>query len=727
MDFSAYPYNPTVEKIVNTLMTKTQNYDPQFFRLQANFFLSLVPSSMNVTINSPITGKIPANFYGISLSQSGSGKGFSTNLLEQRIIGPFKQEFMNTVFPLKAELSLDHEANLRSGRNGLSPDETLTALTKEFKSYGAYDFSFDKATEPAIKQMRQKILLARVGSLNFIIDEIGLNLQSNTEALTTMLELYDKGLVRNKLTKNTESSQRYQPMSGSTPANLLMFGAPSKLLDGTKTEDDFFSLLETGYARRCFFNYSRLIKGENTMTPEEQYDLLTKATTEAELDKIAYDILQLANVNFVGTELTVPRNVGILLMAYRQDCERRAAELPEFAEIQKAELIHRYFKALKLAGVYAFIEGLTIINQYHLEQAIRFTEDSGLAIERLFNREKPYERLAKFIASTNGSELTQVDISANLPIYKGTQSAKNELMNNAIAWGYKNNIIIKRSYKDNIEFITGETLKESDLSSIICAYSQDYADGYLNAGVKEVPPISWDNLATMVQMDGYHWTNHYTRNGHRSNADMLEGFNVVVLDVDGEIPLSDMMHCLQDYKYIIHTTKRHQVPDETGQRKDRYRVILPSSYELKFSTEEYKQFMENLASWLPFDGLDEGTFQPSRKWATTHNCQVFTNEGKLLDVLPFIPRTSRNEEYVKTNVSLTNLSNIERWFARQMSEGNRNNTLARYGFMLSDGGMDLPSIEETLLSFNSRIDCGLDEKEIQSTVITSIRNRRLNG
>lgn len=30
MDFSTYPYNPIVEKIVNTLMTKTQNYDPQF-------------------------------------------------------------------------------------------------------------------------------------------------------------------------------------------------------------------------------------------------------------------------------------------------------------------------------------------------------------------------------------------------------------------------------------------------------------------------------------------------------------------------------------------------------------------------------------------------------------------------------------------------------------------------------------------------------------------------
>lgn len=73
MDISKFPHNPIVEKIVNIMMVKTQNYDPNFFRLQTNFFLTLIPSVMNVKINSPLTGKIPVNMYGINLVQSGSG------------------------------------------------------------------------------------------------------------------------------------------------------------------------------------------------------------------------------------------------------------------------------------------------------------------------------------------------------------------------------------------------------------------------------------------------------------------------------------------------------------------------------------------------------------------------------------------------------------------------------------------------------------------------------
>ena len=133
--------------------------------------------------------------------------------------------------------------------------------------------------------------------------------------------------------------------------------------------------------------------------------------------------------------------------------------------------------------------------------------------------------------------------------------------------------------------------------------------------------------------------------------------------------------------------------------------------------------MLNLRDWLPFNGLDESTFQRSRKWACTENCQTFTNEGKLLDVLPFIPQTSRSEEFKKSQVNLTSLSNIERWFANRISEGSRNNSLAQYGFMLLDAGFSVSDIGVILLEFNGKLDNPLDEAEILSTVMVSIKNR----
>lgn len=725
MNISSFKYNPIVEKIVNIMMIKTQNYDPHFFRTQTNFFLSLIPSAMNIKINSPITGLIPINFYAISLMHSGAGKGFSTNILESRVINSFRNEFMYEVFPKKAALSLDLEANNRASYLGISPDEALTQLNKEFKSYGAYKFSFDSATAPAIKQLRSKLILAKVGSLNLIVDELGLNLQANSDALGALLELYDKGLIRDKLTKNTETSLRFQELIGSTPANMLLFGSPNKLLNGSKTEDDFFEFLETGYARRCFFNFSHRKESETKLTAEQQYDLLTQSSNEKDLDIISHNLWTLANINLVGSELDLPRDVGIELIAYRQYCEDRSKDMPEYAEIQRSEMNHRYFKALKLAGVYAFIDNASDISMNHLHQAIRFTEDSGIAVEKLFYREKPYEKLAKFVADSKGNELTQVDIQNELPFYKGSQSSKNEMMNMAIAWGYKNNIIIKKQFRDGIEFITGETLEENDLSKCILAYSQSWSSDYLNADNKETAYISFEKLPQLLLADGYHWINHYSRTGNRTNADMIEGFNMIVLDIDSGVALDEVKILLKDYEYIIHTTKRHQSVDpETGKlHGDRFRIILPTNYTVKLDSDEYKQFMENFAEWLPFSGLDKQTFQPSRKWSCNPNAEVFTNKGELIDVTPFIPRTSRNEEYIKQNMTLGSMDNLERWFASRMVSGNRNNQMIKFGLMLLDAGVALDEAKVRLLSFNGKLQEPLDEAEIMATIFKTMETR----
>lgn len=717
MDIKSFNYHPMVEKIVQILMTKTQNNSSSFFRLQTNFYLSLVASCMNVKVNSPITGKIPVNFYGINLANSGFGKGFSTSILENEVIRGFREQFTKDLFPKKAALELDLEANRRHRALGISPQEALDKLTKEFKSYGALRFISSEGTAAAIKQYRNLVLLAHLGAVNFVVDEIGFNLTKIEDVLHTFLELYDKGYIKEKLTKNTDTAVRFQELIGSTPANLLMFGTPSKLLDGAKTESDFITLLETGYARRSFFAYSKKAVNEQALTPAELYDLLSQPNQDQELKQIEYHLSKLADINLVGMELDLPRDSGIHLMAYKQWCQERAAQLPEFAEIQKAELEHRYFKALKLASAYAFIDLVDEVSIEHLNQAIKFTEESGDALAQIFQQEKPYERLAKYLGSSQGQELTQVDIQNDLPFYKGSQSARTEMMNMAIAYGYKNNIVIRKSFRDGIEFFSGETLKPTNLNELIIARSHDLADNYTNH------TVTWHGLEQFVQRPNEHWTNHHTLNGHRSNADMAKGFNMVVLDIDDETSIQEVQLLLKDYTYLIHTTKRHQVPDVNGKCIDRFRVILPTNYTLEMEEDDYKEFMQNLEEWLPFNGLDHATFQRSRKWACTENCQTFVNEGQLLDVLPFIPKTSRSEEFKKSQMNLTSLSNIERWFANKMVQGQRNNYMAQYGFMLQDAGFSVSDIGVVLMEFNAKLDNPLDEAEILSTIMTSIKNR----
>lgn len=718
--YKDYPYNPLVEEIVNILVNKTQNQNREFFRLQTNFFLTLIPSSLNIKINSKLTGKIPVNFYGVNLAPSGIGKNFSSNLLEYEILGKFKRKYLEDTYPNFTKNTLEIVALQRTNKNSdTTQEEELEKVEKEFKSYGSYKFNFDSATTPALKQFRHKIILGGIGSLNFIADEISVNLKSNLEPLYTYLELYDKGLVKDKLLKNTAEQERYKELIGQTPCNLLLFGTPTKLFDGGDIEDIFFDLLDMGYARRCFFANGK--KELNQIKNiEDLYNLISNENQEELVEKLSSKFERFANVNLVNLEIKVSKEIDIELLKYRTDCENIANKLPEHQAILKAEISHRYFKTLKLAGVYALLSGSTEIKLEHLKQAIKFAEDSGKAFISILNRPKPYERLAKFIADGKGKKYTQVDLIEELPYYKGTITQKQELMNMAIAYGYSNNIIIKKNIQEGIEFYSGDSLEETNLEKLKISYSQYFGDGYVNALVNFLKDFD-----TLIKQENYNWTNHFLKDGKRDKDHILEGFNCVVLDIDKETTINQAKEILKDYSYIIHTTKRHlKLDEETGKCNDRFRIILPINYELNLTEPDYKQFMFNIEKLFPFC-LDSQTFQRSRKWSCNPKAVIFKNEGKLLNILPLVPKTTKEQEFQKIQEKINSLDAIDRWFIHKITfEGEpRNNTLLKYAFMLADSGMQVKEIENRVLNLNKSLKNPLDNGEIEKTIFVSLNKR----
>jgi hypothetical protein len=714
-DISAATYHPITEQIVDVLCKKTLNSNRLFFRVQVSYFLAKMASSMRCTLDTLDRGKIPVNVYALNLAPSGSGKGHSTNIIEGQFLNQFKHNFLQGTFPYIAQQNLIDLAAKRANRNGTDPQDELVKLEKEFSSTGALAFSFDSGTVPALKQLRHKLLLANAGAASFECDELGKNLIANADLLTAFLELYDQGLIKQKLTKNTADSQRAEELEGKTPTNMLMFGTPSSLLNGGKEEDEFYIWLETGYGRRCLFGYSRKEDFQQDMSPEQVFDMLTDSTSNVTTAKLSQHFGMLADAIKFNQEILVNRDVSIKLISYKLHCEQLADKLPDHEEIRKAELRHRYFKALKLAGVYAFVDETPEVTDSQLMSAIKLVEDSGEAFNKILSREKNYVKLANYIAEV-GKEITHVDLVEDLPFYKGSNAQKQELMNLAIAYGYKNHIIIKKTYVDGIEFFKGEALKPTDLSKLVISYSDHVAYRYLSE------PISFNNLMKLCQMNEMHWINHSLLkgnlgDGHRDGGNVTPGFNVVVLDVDEGTSLDEVKVLMKDYTYFIHTTKRHQ----TEGYGDRFRLIMPINYQLKLDENEFREFMTNLSEWLPFK-IDDQTFQRCRKWST-HPGDTFYNEGEILDALAFIPKTSKNDELKKTMVDLGNLDNLERWFAQRMGSGNRNNQLLKFAMMLADTGMDYQAILDRVLGFNSKIDNGLPEIEIHSTIMRSVSKK----
>jgi hypothetical protein len=709
-DLSTIPHNTALEEIVDVLCNKTQNLDRKFFRVVAAFFLTKMASAMRASMITKDRGEIPVNIYALALGPSGSGKNQSITLIEEQFLGPFKERFVEDTFGTLAEQNLWVIANIRAARSGNDQQLEYDKVKQEFEKAGVYPFTFDSGTAPAVKQLRQKLLMAGSGSINLQIDEIGSNLISQTELLNTFLELYDLGLIKQKLTKNTNENMRMKEIDGRTPTNMLLFGVPGKLLDGGKTEDEFYSFLDIGYARRCVFAYGQIQKASQNLTAAEIFHMLTQPANEATITKWSRHFYQLADPAMFNWKMTVDDDVSIALLDYRMECEKLSESLSEYEEIKKPEIAHRYFKALKLAGTYAFMDGSTEILMDHLLQAIKLVEESGVAFQKLLHREKTYMKLARYIAEV-GDDVTHADLNEALPFYSRGKSAREEQMLMAISWGYKRHIIIKKSFINGIEFFKGEKLKETDLSKMIISYSGHWAYDYLG---EQVP---FESLCVITGQPDYHWANHHFIGGHRCDENVIIGFNMIVIDVDGGVDLALAHELMKEYKFMTYTTKRHT--DDAN----RFRMIIPMNYQLYLDQQDYKEFMNSVMEWLPFS-TDESANQRAKKWETYEQGQIHYNlEGVLLDVLDFIPKTSRNEQHRNRNQTLGSLDNLERWFAGRIENGNRNNQMIKYALCLVDTGMNLTDVRNAVFSFNGKLQDPLANQEIDGSIMVTVAKR----
>ena len=241
------PHHPILEDVVATLCTMTQNNDPKFFRVIGVYFFAKMAASMNAKISCPVfLDDIPVNVYSVALATSGFGKGYSVNIMENQFLSGFAKRFKKDTFPLVSDTNMWKRAIESAALNGTEEEEERTKLDGQFRKAGPVPFTFDSGTPAAVKQVREKLLLADIGAINLQIDEIGSNLISSTDILNVFLELYDQGRLKTKLIKNTNENERAEEIDGKTPANALLFGTPSKLMDGSITERAFFDFLETG-------------------------------------------------------------------------------------------------------------------------------------------------------------------------------------------------------------------------------------------------------------------------------------------------------------------------------------------------------------------------------------------------------------------------------------------------------------------------------------------------
>ena len=691
--------------IVDFICQQTNINETGFFRNLVNYNLCKVAAMMRTKIQMPNGDRVPVNFYGISLCPSGFSKGKSTNMMEDKVVGDFLDYFVEQTFNEVAEKRIAILASKRAATKNTDPDDEQAKLEADFNSSGELMTQFDEATVPAIKQIRRKLQIADAGSLNLEVDEIGANLIKSTDALTAYLELFDIGKIKEKLVKNTADNTRGIQLKDPTPANMMLYGTPTKLYDGGMNEKAWESFLDMGYARRSFFCFIPTYRA--TIATKEERRAAARNKSSTVFSDAQDTLLQLGDPSKFNHCFALSEEAEDLLFDYQIWCEERAQKMPDHQDTPRAEMMHRYWKMLKLAGAFAFYDSALQLEVRHLEGAILDTEESGESFARMMKREKDYVRLANYIATCE-QPVTHVDIGEDLPFYPAAMRGKrDELINLAMAWASKNSVVIKKHFMESIEMFSGSKLESTNLDEMILSHGPGLAEGYSN----ELAP--WNKIENLLTLDDYNWVNHQLHSDTRAESEIIPGFNMVVLDVDGGTPIYATQAYLSDYEYVICTTKSHTEDDP------HYRILLPMSHVLKLGREEFGQFMENIYEHFPIT-LDTATKDRSRKWATNVNGVVYKNTGLLLDAQSFIPKTKKNEELHAKNKEFKNLDAVERWFISNTGDGNRNNNLLRYAMLLVDSGYELIEVQQSLSELNGKMADSLSDDELNSTIMRSV-------
>ncbi len=705
-------HHPILSDVVDILCDRIQSADKPFIRNLTMYHLGVCAATMHAVVDSEGFGQFPVNIFNIALGGSGRGKGFCTRMLEDNLLKGFRDRFVNITEPQLAEFNIQRRAAHRAINKATNDDQEIALLAKQFAATGSYAFSFDNSSEPAIKQLRQHIQISGCGSLNLIVDEFGMNLERSSEAMKVYLELYDHGQIKDKLTKHSGDNYRYDPLTDPTPGCAFFFGAPDMLFAGGHTEDNFYSFLRQGFARRTLFSIAQENDYQETRTISEIYDDMRKSVQETINTPLVDHFTQLADSSRINWTITMPDNVGKRVVAYRLNCQLRSSKMGhnQGDTIGMTEMEHRYSRVIKIAGIFAFIDGTANMTIDHVNSAIKLVEESGAALGKILNRPMAHQRLAHYIADS-ATPLTFAEMKEQLPYVPKSMPQIKELMTLAIAYGYKNNIVIQKAFDDSVEVYTGDSLKETDTDNLIVSYSNHLAHDYQT----DVAPF--DKLQLLATAPNIHFCNHRFKNQHRLKTNFIPGFNMIVLDVDGTVSIKAAQELMSEYIYFAYTTKSHT------EESNRFRMILPTNFKLELERNEYVEFMNSVMAWLPFEVDKEGN-QPERKWRSNEHAKIFVNsDAKLLDVLPFIPRTRRNETHIKTQSELNDLGNLERWIANQWSDGTRNKLMLRYTMCLVDEKRSLNEVSEATIAFNNSLPNPLSEDELRNTVLKTAAQR----
>ena len=648
------------------------------------------------------TKYIIPNFMSIVLGAPGIGKDFSLELTSEPYQGMFDS------FIARAEAFIMNPNN-RNERNEL--EKRYIKISNIYQTVSS--------SGQALQKSAQVISDLGFGSVNVTTTELGDDLGQIGEIFTKLKQAYDSG-VSEGASIVSDGGDNYFTVKNIAYNSMLM-GSPAKFVLKPQLKDDLLSHYVSGVARRFFiFHNDDFRKSEN----RNQYFEQMLDTEITHVQNFFHELR--SHINHTR-EIVLPPDVRKYLVDW--DIEKEI--MRENSESLISDDIGSPRKIERLAGIIAMLDLSDTITFEHMQYAIDYSSRVDTTAEESVKIKPTYEQIYDLLAKrgfVSRTELIKEIRGLNMRTLDDEMSLATEFANEL------GNSILEKQY-DGIVKYRLEILTETKLNGIIISTNDD---------PRPTIAINWKRK--QGAFEGLHkivcsnlrYSAGTFENGHITDKNYLPEQNLIIIDVDDGLSIEDTKNLFKGTKYLIATTKSHQI-EKNGIVCDRFRLILPTISKFHLKPTVYAETYLNILSSLGMSAADTKCQNASRWYYGVEDAKYWYNpdpDAEMIDIRPFIKDSSENhtgasnvDKFIASSRAdglshgedQARLDGAYRWFLSRTTTGTRNDMIFSFGCMVKEQYQSV-SYESEVRKFNSMISDSLRESEI-ATILNSISRR----
>ena len=685
---------------------------------------------------------VPSNYYGITFMPSGDSKDKTTRYLNNNcfkdVLRLLEIKNEDTYNAWVEQIEREADLNCKS-------EKAKMQYIKENTPRNIVSVIGD-ATYEAFLEARKTLKKANYNSTYVYISEFGNYIStgntSRDELITSLVEAYDFGDTQAKIIK----SEKIAINLYSIPSIFFAHSSLSGLRNESYKEK-LLNILDSGLARRAYICFpDRNETPKLTINSLEEYREKISKTQKAIEQLQAWNdfFLQVYHKTKTGSTFTITEEAYNKFIAYKLYNSEIAEKFnPYDNEGLRSEAKNRFWKALKLAGIYACIShpDQKTVEKEDMLQAIYVTEFFGRYYTKFYKQENitDSEKLLGFFIENLGKLITKSQIRKQRFVHKDKFSnwfSENfdEAVILAEKQGYKLEII--RGSGNSQKFVLNK-IEFQDPAPAKMAVSHEKSENYIPVDV------NFDDLYKIALSD-YNYTGNQYHNNYRNQQNWTGCCNILILDFDENVTIEQARTYFEDYTYLLATTRNHQKVKGSNPACDRFRVFLPLKESFEGSIQEYKQTFKAIDDYLSGGKSDQKAIEPARFYFGYPGAVYFYNKThKLLDWKAFyekepeiISPAKETQKHTSTSqamssfvshnkvTTITGFKKLEDILGTSQADkafkvdeihpGNRNNELHRLITWMRDEGIPSIKIKNEILRINSLPNINLPERELNT-------------